>query len=49
MNPEDTKKKIEELEKRVSLLMKFMEDKKRQQISFPVDETSKKLLIDITA
>lgn len=49
MNPEDTKRKIEELEKKVALLMKFMEDKKRQQISFPVDETSKKLINDITA
>jgi len=47
MTPEDTKRRIEELEKKVAQLIKFMEDKKRQQISFPIDETSKIIINDI--
>lgn len=43
MTPEE---RIKELEGQVASLMQFMQDKKRQQISLPLDEASKNVVFD---
>lgn len=39
--------KIAELERKVELLMAFMNEKQRQQISFPLDTASQQIINDI--
>lgn len=43
MTPEE-KTKIEELEKRVIALEMFIQEKKVQQLSFPLDEVTKTII-----
>jgi hypothetical protein len=47
MTPQETKNRIEELERTVGELTRFMEQKKQQQISFPLDTASQKVINDI--
>lgn len=41
--------KIDKMQKQIDELMKHKQEKTRQQLSFPVDETTKKIIQDITA
>lgn len=44
-----TEQQFNELERRVRELEAFVEQKKVQQISFPLDEASQKIIINVTA
>lgn len=44
---QDFQARIEELERKVSELERYVEDRKRQQISFPLDQASKTIINDI--
>lgn len=43
MTPEE-KKQFDQMKRDIEDLKTFMEEKKRQQISFPVDEASKEII-----
>jgi len=44
MNPQEMQKKIEELENRLREIEQYVERRKIQQISFPVDAASKTII-----
>lgn len=41
---ESERNRIAELERQVALLMRYMNEKKRQQISFPLDTASQEII-----
>jgi len=47
MNEQKLLDQIKQLEERVKKLERYVENKKKQQISFPVDEVSRKILNDV--
>jgi len=47
MTPQEIKKKIDDLEKRLKQVEEFMNKKKVQQISFPLDIVSKTIITNI--
>jgi len=47
MTPQEIKKKIDNLEKRLKQMEEFMNKKKVQQISFPLDIASKTIITNI--
>lgn len=47
MTPEESKKKIEELERRIQELENYVNQKKVNQLTYPLDQVSKDIIANL--